>query len=135
MPALGSTDRAATAKRAPPATPARPPWNAMSSPDAWAAASRRLRTSPKCGSRTRGWLSTGGEVGGVWAGGDAALGVGAYRETWGSKGLQVYVPLNTPCTFDDTRDFALALGQMLERDHPDLVLTNMNPAMRPGKVF
>jgi bifunctional non-homologous end joining protein LigD len=63
------------------------------------------------------------------------LGLVAYAKTSGSKGLQVYVPLNTPCTFDDTRDFALALGQMLERDHPDLVLTNMNPSLRPGKVF
>jgi bifunctional non-homologous end joining protein LigD len=63
------------------------------------------------------------------------LGLVAFPKTSGSKGLQVYVPLNTPCTFDDTRAFALAIGQLLEREHSDLVLTNMNTAMRPGKVF
>lgn len=63
------------------------------------------------------------------------LGLAGFVKTSGSKGLQVYVPLNSPCTFADTRDFALAIGQMLERDHPDLVLTNMNPALRPNKVF
>ena len=54
----------------------------------------------------------------------------------GSKGLQLYVPLNRKgVTFDDTRDFALALGQLLERTHPDLVTTNMGKEHRPGKVF
>jgi bifunctional non-homologous end joining protein LigD len=63
------------------------------------------------------------------------LSLACWAKTSGSKGLQVYVPLNTACTFDDTRSFALALGQLLERDHPDAVLTNMNPAQRGGKVF
>jgi bifunctional non-homologous end joining protein LigD len=63
------------------------------------------------------------------------LGLSGWAKTSGSKGLQVYVPLNTPCTFDDTRSFALAVGQLLERDHPGEVLTNMNPALRSGKVF
>jgi bifunctional non-homologous end joining protein LigD len=63
------------------------------------------------------------------------LGLSAWAKTSGSKGLQVYVPLNRPVTFDQTRSFALAVGQLLERDHPDGVLTNMNPALRSGKVF
>jgi len=63
------------------------------------------------------------------------LGLRAWPKTSGSKGLQIYVPLNTPCTYDDTRAFALAIGQLLERDHPGEVLTNMNPAQRAGKVF
>ena len=45
--------------------------------------------------------------------------VGAVK-TSGSKGLQLYVPLNVEnVTFDDTRDFALALGQVLERAEPE----------------
>jgi bifunctional non-homologous end joining protein LigD len=45
------------------------------------------------------------------------------------------VALNTPVTFDDTRNFALAIGQLLERDHPDLITTNMSKDVRPGKIF
>jgi len=57
-------------------------------------------------------------------------------KTSGSKGLQLYVPLNSPgVTFEDTRDFALALGQLLEREHPDLVTTNMGKEHRPDRVF
>ena len=57
-------------------------------------------------------------------------------KTSGSKGLQLYVPLNTEdVTFDDTRDFALALGQLLEREHPKLVTTTMAKDQRPGKIF
>jgi bifunctional non-homologous end joining protein LigD len=60
----------------------------------------------------------------------------SWVKTSGSKGLQLYVPLNrSDVTFDDTRDFALALGQLLERTHPDLVTTNMGKEHRPGKVF
>ncbi len=65
-----------------------------------------------------------------------ALDLASWVKTSGSKGLQLYVPLNTPGVgFDDTRDFALALGQLLERAHPDLVTTNMGKEHRPGRVF
>jgi bifunctional non-homologous end joining protein LigD len=63
------------------------------------------------------------------------LGLQAWPKTSGSKGLQIYIPVNTPCTYDDSRAFALAIGQLLEREHPDVVLTNMNPQLRPGKIF
>jgi bifunctional non-homologous end joining protein LigD len=38
-------------------------------------------------------------------------------------------------TFDQTRDFALALGQLLEREHADLVTTNMGKEHRPNRIF
>jgi bifunctional non-homologous end joining protein LigD len=38
-------------------------------------------------------------------------------------------------TFDRTKSFALAVGQLLERVHPELVLTEMTKAKRDGKVF
>lgn len=60
----------------------------------------------------------------------------AAPKTSGSKGLQVYVPLNTPgMTFDRTKSFALSVGQLLEKVHGDLVLTSMDKAKRDGKVF
>lgn len=65
----------------------------------------------------------------------AAVGLEGWAKTSGSKGLQLYVPLNTPCTHDAAADFALAVGQLLERQHPDLVTTTMARVVRPGKVF
>ena len=59
----------------------------------------------------------------------------SFAKTSGSKGLQVYVPLNTPVTFDQTKDLSRALAQHLETDHGDLVTSNMSKAVRKGKVF
>ena len=59
----------------------------------------------------------------------------SFAKTSGSKGLQVYVPLNTPVTFDQTKDLSRALAQLLEREHADLVTSNMLRALRKGKVF
>jgi len=63
------------------------------------------------------------------------LGLVSVVKTSGSKGLQVYLPLNTPTSFDRTRDFALAVGQLLEREHPEDVTTVMNKELRVRKVF
>src|SRR5438445_11292853 len=54
----------------------------------------------------------------------------AFAKTSGSKGLQVYVPLNTPATFDQTKDLSRALAQHLERKHGNLVTSNMSKALR-----
>jgi bifunctional non-homologous end joining protein LigD len=59
----------------------------------------------------------------------------SFAKTSGSKGLQVYVPLNTPATFDQTKDLSRALAQLLEREHGNLVTSNMSKALRKGKVF
>src|SRR5436309_12945666 len=59
----------------------------------------------------------------------------SFAKTSGSKGLQVYVPLNTPATFDQTKDLSRALAQHLERKHGNLVTSNMSKALRRGKVF
>jgi bifunctional non-homologous end joining protein LigD len=65
----------------------------------------------------------------------AAVDVRGWCKTSGSKGLQMYVPLNTPCTHDHASSFALAVGQLLERQQPDRVTTTMAKAVRPGKIF
>src|SRR5256712_8309904 len=59
----------------------------------------------------------------------------SFAKTSGSKGLQVYVPLNTPVTFDQTKDLSRALAHHLEGEHLDLVTSNMSKPARKGKVF
>jgi len=59
----------------------------------------------------------------------------AFAKTSGSKGLQVYVPLNTSVTYDQTKDLSRSLAQYLEREHAALVTSNMYKAVRKGKVF
>ncbi|HUI48047.1 MAG TPA: non-homologous end-joining DNA ligase [Acidimicrobiia bacterium] len=57
-------------------------------------------------------------------------------KTSGGKGLHLSVPvLGSGATDDDTKRFALALGQLLEARDPDRVLVDMTRAKRPGKVF
>jgi bifunctional non-homologous end joining protein LigD len=56
-------------------------------------------------------------------------------KTSGSKGLQLYVPLNTPHTHQHASGFALAAGQMAMRELPDLVVVEMAKALRKGRVF
>jgi bifunctional non-homologous end joining protein LigD len=58
-----------------------------------------------------------------------------FPKTSGSKGLQVYVPLNTKTSYDETKPFARALAQLLEKQTPDEVLSRMSKAERKGKVF
>src|SRR3954454_7838108 len=58
-----------------------------------------------------------------------------FAKTSGSKGLQVYVPLNTAVTYDQTKGLSRSLAQRLEREHPDRVTSNMSKAVRKGKVF
>jgi bifunctional non-homologous end joining protein LigD len=63
------------------------------------------------------------------------LGMEAFPKTSGSKGMQVYVPLNTPSSYDRTRPFARGLAELLERRHPQLVVSEMKKVVRKGKVF
>jgi bifunctional non-homologous end joining protein LigD len=63
------------------------------------------------------------------------LGMEAFPKTSGSKGMQVYVPLNTPSSYDVTRPFARGLAELLERRRPDLVVSEMKKSVRGGKVF
>ena len=58
-----------------------------------------------------------------------------FAKTSGSKGLQVYVPLNTAVTYDDTKSLSRALAQHLEHEHVGRVTSNMSKALRKGKVF
>ncbi len=61
-------------------------------------------------------------------------GIVAYPKTSGSKGLQLYAPLR-PTPSDDTRAYARSLALRLEKERPDLVVSEMTKALRPGKVL
>jgi bifunctional non-homologous end joining protein LigD len=63
------------------------------------------------------------------------LGLVSVIKTSGSKGLQLYAPLNTPVTYHQTKSFSRALAQILERRHPKLVVSNMAKELRRGKVL
>jgi len=71
------------------------------------------------------------------------FGLRCFPKTSGSKGLQVYMPLNDPdVTYEaegaegqGTKPFARAIAQLLEKQTPDLVVSKMKKVERKGKVF
>jgi bifunctional non-homologous end joining protein LigD len=66
----------------------------------------------------------------------AAVALDGWCKTSGSKGLQLYVPLNTDgVTHERAAEFALAVGQVLEKQLPKQVTTVMAKVQRPGKIF
>ena len=65
----------------------------------------------------------------------AALDLQCWPKTSGSKGLQLYLPLNSPATHDEAKDFALAVAQLLEKRQPKRITSEMAKAIRPNKVF
>jgi bifunctional non-homologous end joining protein LigD len=65
----------------------------------------------------------------------AGLKLDCYPKTSGSKGLQVYVPLNSRVTYDETKPFAHAIAMLLEKQMPELVVSSMKKSIRGGKVL
>ncbi len=64
------------------------------------------------------------------------LGLQSFPKTSGSKGMQVYVPLNVPdATYEHTKGFARAVAELLQESEPDHVVARMAKAVRGGKVF
>ncbi len=64
-----------------------------------------------------------------------SMGLEAYPKTSGSKGLQVYVPLHTPTSYEETKPFAKEIARLLERRYPDRVVSEMKKVLRTNKVF
>jgi bifunctional non-homologous end joining protein LigD len=62
-------------------------------------------------------------------------GLSAYPKTSGSKGLQLYVPLDAKAPWEDVHAYARRLAQRLEKEHPQLVVWNMKKELRTGKVL
>jgi bifunctional non-homologous end joining protein LigD len=59
----------------------------------------------------------------------------SFPKTSGSKGMQIYVPLNTKVTYDDTKPFSKALAELLAKQHPKLVVSSQKKELRRGKVL
>src|SRR4051812_26807341 len=65
----------------------------------------------------------------------AKLRLKSFPKVSGSKGLQLYVPLNTATNYESTQLFAKTVAELLEREHPKLVVADMAKNLRIGKVF
>jgi bifunctional non-homologous end joining protein LigD len=65
----------------------------------------------------------------------AELGMEALAKTSGSKGLQVFVPLNTATTYEKTKPFALAVAERLRESAPEHIVSRMEKRLRGGKVL
>jgi bifunctional non-homologous end joining protein LigD len=64
------------------------------------------------------------------------LGLQSFVKTSGSKGMQLYVPLNNPdVTFAQTKPFAKAVAELLEQAEPEAIVSRMTKARRTGKVL
>ena len=63
------------------------------------------------------------------------LGLESVVKTSGSKGIQVYVPLNSAVTYEQTKTFARRVAELLEQRMPDLVVARMTKRLRGGKVL
>ncbi len=63
------------------------------------------------------------------------FGMRSFPKTSGSKGLQIYIPLNMKTSYEQTKSFAHAVARLLEQEHPELVVSDMKKAVRTNKVF
>ena len=63
------------------------------------------------------------------------VGLEAYPKTSGSKGMQLYVPLDAKRPWQDVHAYARELAEQLEEENPDLVVSNMKKDLRGGKVL
>lgn len=63
------------------------------------------------------------------------FGLKSFPKTSGSKGLQIYVPLKSPTSYEATKPFAHALARLLEHEHRELIVSDMKKQLRVGKIF
>jgi bifunctional non-homologous end joining protein LigD len=63
------------------------------------------------------------------------LGLHSFPKTSGSKGMQVYLPINGEATFAQTKAFSKAVAELLAREEPGLVVARQTKSARAGKVL
>ncbi len=63
------------------------------------------------------------------------LNLKSFVKVSGSKGIHLHVPLNTTVSYESTQPFAKSIAQLLEGEHPDLIVSQMPTAKRKGKVL
>ena len=62
-------------------------------------------------------------------------GLEGFPKTSGSKGLQIFVPLNSAVSYEKTKAFAHAIAERLEAETPKTVVSKMQKSLRQGKVL
>ena len=65
----------------------------------------------------------------------AGFGLESFAKHSGSKGIQVYVPLNSTVSYEQTKPYARAVAQALEKAEPELVVSQQKKELRKGKVL
>jgi bifunctional non-homologous end joining protein LigD len=65
----------------------------------------------------------------------AGLSLRTFVKTSGSKGLHVQVPLNTEVTYAETKPFAKAVAELMEKHHGRLVVSRQTKRLREGRVL
>ncbi|HWE01958.1 MAG TPA: non-homologous end-joining DNA ligase [Tepidisphaeraceae bacterium] len=63
------------------------------------------------------------------------LGLQSFAKTSGGKGIHLWIPLNTPVTFAQTKQFSHGVALLMERQSPAEITSNMSKSARGGKVF
>lgn len=63
------------------------------------------------------------------------LGLPTFIMTTGSRGLHITIPLKRTRTFDQVREFAQSVANLMEKENPDLVTTAARKNKREGKIF
>jgi bifunctional non-homologous end joining protein LigD len=59
----------------------------------------------------------------------------SFPKVSGSKGIQVYVPLNSRVTYEETAGLAKGLAELLQQREPKLIISEMPKQLRANKVF
>jgi bifunctional non-homologous end joining protein LigD len=59
----------------------------------------------------------------------------SFPKVSGSKGVQIYVPLNGRATYEVTQSFAKAVAELLEQKHAKKIVSNMAKALRKNRVL
>jgi bifunctional non-homologous end joining protein LigD len=63
------------------------------------------------------------------------LGLESHVKTSGSKGVQLFAPLNSAVTYEDTGPFALAVAGLVQEKRPDDIVTKQSKELRRGRVL
>jgi bifunctional non-homologous end joining protein LigD len=65
----------------------------------------------------------------------AGVGLRTWAKSSGSRGVQVYAPLNSPATFTAGKAFARSVADVMADRMPDRVVARMDKGLRAGKVL
>ncbi len=64
-----------------------------------------------------------------------AIGAEGYPKTSGSTGLHIYIPLGAKYTYEQSRQLAELIVQLVHQQLPQLTSVERNPAKRKGKIY